>query len=305
MSKVRVIDIGGAGVRYADVCDSDEFTVHEGSATNVQELLAYISKDLPDDCLGISYVTAGLIEDHRRVVRAPNVPWLDGVNLAEVTTHFLGKPARVFNDMDGACLGMRRLIPHVMNRRFIGITISSGVGARIVQSDGTLAFDRGEIGHFCIDHSRYAPTCACGARGCVESIIGGRSLERRVLAEMSAHNLPLPAGMHPMKFLDHQYHSNADWARGIYQDFAEGVARFLATMIVITDCTEFVFKGTVALAMLPRIGNLDLLIQDKLRIDPAWCAKLFIRYSPPLWGQKNTDSFLGGYELFQQMMKRN
>lgn len=303
MSKVRVIDIGGAGVRYADVCNSDEFAVHEGSATSVGELLAYISKDLPDDCEGISYVTAGLIVGHQRVVRAPNVPWLDGVDLAEETSISLNVPAYVFNDMDGACLGMRWFIPQVQGHRFIGVTISSGVGARIVQADGTLAFDRGEIGHFCIDHSRYAPTCACGARGCVESVIGGRSLERRVLAEMSAHNLQLPAGMHPMKFLDEQYNRNEHWAWEIYQDFAEGVARFLATMIVITDCTEFVFKGTVALAMLPRIGNLDLLVQEKLRIDPAWGAKLSIRYSPSLWGQKNTDSFLGGYQLFQQMNK--
>ena len=130
--------------------------------------------------------------------------------------------------------------------------------------------------------------------------IGGRSLEQRV---REVARRILPDGIHPMKFLDAQYLEDAPWAKEIYRDFAEGLARFMATIIVITDCTEFVFKGTVANAMIPRIRNLDRLVLKYVPINPTWAAKLFVRYSPALYGQKNTDSFLGGYELFKQMSR--
>ncbi len=298
--KVRVIDIGGAGARRADVTDGGELVVVESTPASVSDLLSFVKQDMPSDCSGVVYVTAGLIENHDLIIKAPNVPWLNRVHLATETFHEVNKQAFVFNDMDGACLGMRKLIPQLKNRRFIGVTISSGVGARIVQADGSLAFERGEIGHFCIDSSRFAPHCACGARGCVESIIGGRSLEQRV---REVARRILPDGIHPMKFLDAQYLEDAPWAKEIYRDFAEGLARFMATLIVITDCTEFVFKGTVANAMIPRIYNLCDMLAEKMPIDPTWAYNVFIRYSPPLYGQKNTDSFLGGYELFKQMSR--
>lgn len=98
---------------------------------------------------------------------------------AELQTAF-GVTAFLENDADAAALGELAWGAGRGAKRFIYVTVSTGIGAGLVL-DGRLY--RGvegahpEIGHHVIDPS--GPLCSCGAHGCWESLAGGPALARR------------------------------------------------------------------------------------------------------------------------------
>lgn len=112
--------------------------------------------------------------------RVGNVEFLTGWEGGELTAGLsdrLGLTVFLENDADAAALGEVAWGAGVGARRFIYLTISTGIGAGLV-FDGNLY--RGvdgahpEIGHMVIDPS--GPACTCGASGCWESLASGSAL---------------------------------------------------------------------------------------------------------------------------------
>ena len=98
-------------------------------------------------------------------------------NLAGGISERFDLPVFIENDADAAALGEVAWGAGVGARRFIYITVSTGIGAGLVL-DGQLY--RGvdgahpEIGHMVIDPT--GPVCNCGASGCWESLASGSAL---------------------------------------------------------------------------------------------------------------------------------
>ncbi|WP_370906338.1 ROK family transcriptional regulator [Cellulomonas massiliensis] len=155
---------------------------------DVVELLVALAADLVDAAaspvLGVGIASPGVIDQDGRVVQAPNLGWYD-LPLATLLTERLGVPVHVANDANTRALG-EFTYGEAAGSGSMVVTIGQGVGAGIVV-DGALVVGKhhaaGEIGHVTVldDESAQEPgACACGRRGCLETVLSVPALRARV-----------------------------------------------------------------------------------------------------------------------------
>jgi predicted NBD/HSP70 family sugar kinase len=129
--------------------------------------------------VGVSVAVPGLVEEASgTVVLAPNLGWAD-VPLAEQLGARLGLPAHVENESNLAALAEHWTGAAVGIDDFICVFGEVGVGGGVVLGGrlfrGSHGFG-GEFGHITVDPDGHA--CACGSRGCVETLVGQESIAR-------------------------------------------------------------------------------------------------------------------------------
>lgn len=148
--------------------------------TLCRELVAATS--LP--VIGVGIASPGVINASGVVLQAPNRGWFD-VPLAERLSAELGIPAHVANDANTSALAEYTL-GGAEGSGLLALTIRHGVGAGIilhgalVRGPGDAA---GELGHVTVidEGSDEEPApCACGRRGCLETILSAPALRARV-----------------------------------------------------------------------------------------------------------------------------
>jgi glucokinase len=137
----------------------------------------------------IAFAFPGPIDDRGVALTAPtlglqSVP----VDLSRVFADLCDAPVHVLNDVSAAAW---YLADTADDERFIVVTVSSGIGAKICdRTRKRPVFDDapfgGEIGHLTIDFSDSAPVCDCGERGHLGAIASGRGIERHVRAAAGA-----------------------------------------------------------------------------------------------------------------------
>jgi len=101
-------------------------------------------------------------------------------NLAYSLQHRTGRNVYFINDLSAAAWYFSK---QTTFRRFMVLTISSGIGSKIFDRDNAIGvLDNvpyaGEIGHLTVDHSINAPKCDCGKLGHLGAIASGRGIER-------------------------------------------------------------------------------------------------------------------------------
>lgn len=138
--------------------------------------------------IGVGIGSPGVIDRAGVVVEAPNRDWYD-LPLAELLTARLGVPVHVANDANTRALG-EYTYGGADGDGLLVLTVGQGVGAGIVV-DGMLVTGHGnaagEVGHLTVvdDRDRHdgAPAplaCACGRRGCLETVLSVPALRRLV-----------------------------------------------------------------------------------------------------------------------------
>ena len=149
------------------------------SATTIRELLA----EHPNaELLGAGVAIPGLVRsDDGHVQLAPHLGWHDeplGARLASA----LGVPVAAANDAHLGCRAELSFGAGMGSRTVLYLNGGpSGIGGGIVLDGrpvGGAAGYAGEIGHLSVDPN--GPPCACGARGCLESLVSRESLARAV-----------------------------------------------------------------------------------------------------------------------------
>jgi len=114
------------------------------------------------------------------VVKAPNVPCLDGFRLAAALESELEWPVILENDANAAAIGEMWRGAGKGYRTLICVTLGTGVGGGIIL-DGKLwrgaDGSAGEIGHIGVDPFAGVP-CTCGSRGCLEVYASATAIVR-------------------------------------------------------------------------------------------------------------------------------
>ncbi|QCB94106.1 ROK family transcriptional regulator [Cellulomonas shaoxiangyii] len=134
--------------------------------------------------IGVGISSPGVIDDTGTVLEAPNRGWFD-VPLAARLTAGLGVPVHVANDANTRALG--EFTYGGADASTMIVTVGQGVGAGLLV-DGSLVRGRGhaagEIGHVTVvdetTPGEDAQECACGRRGCLETVLSAPALRRRV-----------------------------------------------------------------------------------------------------------------------------
>jgi len=129
----------------------------------------------------VSLVVPGTVNvEEGSVVKAPNLPYLNGFPLAAALTEQLGLPAILENDANAAAVGEMWQGAAVGCKTIICVTLGTGVGGGIILDgklwrgvDGAAA----EIGHMCVDPFG-GVACTCGSRGCLEVFASATAIVR-------------------------------------------------------------------------------------------------------------------------------
>ena len=192
---VYVEDLTGA-VRYEERVDGD----HRGSCPEpVLDELAALAHEAIDDAeatglriVGATLAVPGLVRvDTGTLLNAPNLGWTDVPVGAELARRLDGRAVRVDNEANLAAVaehvrGAARGLQH-----FICVFGEVGVGGGIFV-DGRLFRGAhgfgGELGHLTVDPS--GARCACGSRGCLETVVGQEAIARRAGIAVSPQGGP-------------------------------------------------------------------------------------------------------------------
>jgi glucokinase len=114
------------------------------------------------------------------VVKAPNVPCLDGFRLAAALESELEWPVILENDANAAAIGEMWRGAGQGYRTIICVTLGTGVGGGIILDGGLwrgVDGSAGEIGHIGVDPFGGVP-CTCGSRGCLEVYASATAIVR-------------------------------------------------------------------------------------------------------------------------------
>ncbi|MDH4116399.1 MAG: ROK family protein [Acidimicrobiia bacterium] len=177
------VDLGGSFVKSVVVDGADTVTeaplvaVPDESITDVVERVARRLID-GSGARGVGVGVAGLVEwPEGRFVWGPHVSGT-GIPLARGLRERLGVPVVVDNDANLAAYCEATLGAARGRRNVLMLTFGTGIGAGIV-TDGIIHHGRsfaGEVGHMTMVPD--GRICACGRRGCWETVVSGAMLDR-------------------------------------------------------------------------------------------------------------------------------
>jgi predicted NBD/HSP70 family sugar kinase len=193
--------------------------------------------------LGLGIGVPGVVDspDSGRV-QAPTLGWRD-VPLGRHLHGALGLPVLVENDVKALTVAERLFGRGRRHRDFLVLTIGSGVGLGIVTGGSIYRGSRGgagEFGHFPVDP--LGVPCACGNRGCLETIVGSAGLVR---AGRAAGVLGEGQGI---ERLEQAADAGDRRAREVYAAAAGVLARGVAALVTVLDPEVVIVLGEGAAA---------------------------------------------------------
>ena len=183
-------DLGGTHLRAATVDPKGRIQFRfKQNTPQVKDANAIVDAIVAavDECGGVDQISAvslvvpGTVNvEEGAVVKAPNLPCLDGFRLTAALTEQLHVPAIIENDANAAAVGEMWQGAAVGCNTIICVTLGTGVGGGIILNgklwrgvDGAAA----EIGHMCVDPFG-GVACTCGSRGCLEVFASATAIVR-------------------------------------------------------------------------------------------------------------------------------
>jgi predicted NBD/HSP70 family sugar kinase len=154
----------------------------EDAVALVHDLVRELVEAATRPVLGIGVGTPGVVDAAGVVVDAPNLGW-HGTPLAEGLRAAFDVPVFVANDANTAVLG-EHTFGDAGDGGLMLVRIGTGVGSGLVLEGALLHGHRsaaGEVGHVVIDPD--GAECACGRRGCLETVLAAPRLRERLAAD--------------------------------------------------------------------------------------------------------------------------
>jgi predicted NBD/HSP70 family sugar kinase len=212
--------------------------------------------------LGIGVGSPGVVDAGGTVLDAPNLGWTNNPLAADLRAAF-DLPVFVANDANTAVLG-EHTFGDTGDGGVMLLRVGTGVGAGLVLEGVLLHGHRsaaGEIGHVVVDPEGEA--CACGRRGCLETVLSVPALRRRLEDEDAAT---------------------------VLADVGERLGAVLAPVVGTLNLHELVLSGPAELLDGPLLEATDRTIRE--RTMPVSGDELVIRTSD--LGEDGSDVVLVG-----------
>jgi glucokinase len=256
------LDIGGtkmaAGLVRADgtvVVQDSRPTRGQGSAAALFDDLLALSDGMlaagnvqPSELRGVGVGCGGPMLYPEGRVSPLNIPaWRDFPLRASLEQRY-GRPALVDNDAKALALGEHWIGAGRGARCLLGMVVSTGVGAGIVEDGRLIHGTRGNAGH--VGHViafRNGPLCECGARGCVEAVASGTGLAKRARRAKARGLLPgLPEAPQGADLV-RAARAGDPTATRLIEEAGMAVGRGIAAAAALLDLDRVVIGGSVAL----------------------------------------------------------
>lgn len=222
---------------------------------------------------GIGLGVAGLVDPvNRKVIASPNCPLLVNKPMGDDLERFWGKKVEMMNDANAMALGEGWVGAARSCSHYVAITLGTGVGGAVVIDGEIVEGFRGmggEIGHIPI--SQNGPKCQCGGRGCLESYVGKRGIERLI-----KRRFPLLIGKGMKELADMAQKGDQD-AQRLFRHLARMIGVALTGLVNLLAPQMIVIGGGIALAGQVLLDPLEKEIRtrayapfiDNLKITPA------------------------------------
>lgn len=240
------VDIGGTNTRIglfssldgADFMPVAKFPTQGRYEEQIARIVEAIEQAGRTRIEGIGCSIAGRIaRDGRGVIVAPNLPDYVGKPFVGDIERVFRCPVRLAHDAVCGLLGEKRFGVLSQYERCAYLTVSTGTGAAIQLSKGTMALTSSiEIGHQILDGNRRV--CLCGQVGCLETYTGGRQIELR-------------EGRSPAEITDAAF----------WETFCDKLALGLVNLAMLTRVEAVALSGAIVL------NRPQLLTQLQKRVD--------------------------------------
>lgn len=206
----------------------------------------------------------GIVDRQARVRVAPNVPVLDGLAVGEELRRRTGLPAFAENDANVAALAEAWRGAGRGAENLLVVTLGTGVGGGIILNrriwSGTSGF-AGEIGHIQVDGDGLP--CGCGSWGCLETLVGVPSWERRARERLGAgraSSLSKAALLDPKTVVAAAEQGDA-LALELVEESARALSIGLAAALQLLNLERIVLAGGVS--------NAGPILLDRVRAETA------------------------------------
>jgi len=268
------LDIGGTKIA-AGLADPDGALVHTAirptpAGVGAEDVWAAVAATIADalraadgPVAAVGIGSAGPVDQHSGSVNPVNIPSWDGFPLRDrVAAAVPGVPVRLGGD--GVCMALGEHWRGAGRgaRFLLGMVVSTGVGGGLVL-DGVPYTGRtgnaGHVGHMVVEQDGLP--CACGGRGCVETVAAGPWLVR--WARANGWAAPPAAGA---RELAAAASAGDPVAQRAFRRGATALGAMIASVGAVCDLDLVVIGGGVA--------NAGPLLFDPLRAALAEYAKL-------------------------------
>jgi len=187
--RAALVTTTGAVTQRQTVRSSYGLTVDDLVAT-LREMVSRLADAAGRDSLQLDAVGVGvpaLLDPRGVIVKAPNLPGLNGAEIGSILAEVTGYPVRLCNDADAAAVGEAHFGAGADLSSFLMVTLGTGVGGALMfcgelwtGSDGMA----GEVGHVVVEP--FGRPCGCGSHGCLEQYASATGIiitARELLAE--------------------------------------------------------------------------------------------------------------------------
>lgn len=244
--------------------EADAAASWRGILTAISAYVASVEGDVPPDAPLVVSVP-GPVSSSGAMLDAPTFAGDDHAvpDLRAALGMMTGRTAVLLNDMSAAAWRFARQLPA---ERFLVVTISSGIGSKIVDRARPHAVlddvpYAGEIGHLTVDTSPDAARCDCGGRGHLGAIASGRGVIR--MAQRRAAEDPwrfleslcvtrFGASLHELSNEEHLVPALLEgdgWATEVLEECVRPLAQVILTTVVAMGLEKVVVTGGFAQAL--------------------------------------------------------
>ena len=201
---ICAVDLGGTNLRVANIDREGHTHEHVRTPTPksgpAAELVSAITAAVREceakaskrgaAVLAVSVVVPGSVQvETGAIFNAPNIPSLQGYELAPALEKALGRPVLLENDANAAALGEMWQGAARGYQTILCLTLGTGVGGGIILDgqlwrgpDGTA----GEIGHMSVEPFG-GVKCKCGNTGCLEVYSSATAIVRMTREALAQH----------------------------------------------------------------------------------------------------------------------